>query len=273
MIDWTRRQGLVPLVFVFLALVAPSAFAEQPAGTPAPAVTAGDGPVVFAAASMKTALDAVAASWKTQSGKTVPISYASSAVLAKQIEQGAPADIFISADLQWMDYLDKAKLLKPGTRFNLLGNALVLIEPADGTSTLKIAPNFDLAGAVGDGKIAVCTIASCPGGIYAKAAFEKLGIWSAVEPKLAQADNIRNALTLVARGEAKFGVVYATDAKAEPKVRVVDTFPESSHGPIVYPAAILAESKNPDAAAFLSSLRGQAATKIFLEQGFTILDK
>ncbi|WP_020176968.1 molybdate ABC transporter substrate-binding protein [Methyloferula stellata] len=273
MLDWTRRQGLVPLVFAFLALVAPGAFAEQPAGTVAPAAAAGDGPVVFAAASMKTALDAVAATWKTQNGKSVPISYASSAVLAKQIEQGAPADIFISADLVWMDYLDKAKLLKPGTRLNLLGNTLVLIEPADGTSTLKIAPNFDLAGAVGDGKIAVCTIASCPGGIYAKAAFEKLGIWSAVEPKLAQADNIRNALTLVARGEAKFGVVYGTDAKAEPKVKVVDTFPESSHGPIVYPAAIIAGSKNPDATAFLAYMRSQAATKIFLDQGFAILDK
>jgi molybdate transport system substrate-binding protein len=273
MIDWTRRRcGFAPLVLALVALLAPGAFAESPAAAANPAATS-DGPVVFAAASMKTALDAIATAWKAQNGKNVPISYASSAVLAKQVEQGAPADIFISADLVWMDYLDKAKLLKLGTRFNLLGNALVLIEPADGTSTLKIAANFDLAGAVGDGKIAVCTIASCPGGIYAKAAFEKLGIWPAVEPKLAQADNIRNALTLVARGEAKFGVVYATDAKAEPKVKVVDTFPESSHGPIVYPAAILADSKNPDAAAFLAYLRSQAAIKIFLDQGFTILDK
>ncbi len=271
MVLWTRRGSLAPFVFALLTLLAlPAAYAETPAPSMSPASTA-DGPVVFAAASMKTALDAVATAWKAQSGKNVPISYASSAVLAKQIEQGAPADVFISADLVWMDYLDKAKLLKAGTRINLLGNALVLIEPADGTSTLKIAPNFDLASATGDGKIAVCTIASCPGGIYAKAAFEKLGVWSAVEPKLAQADNIRNALNLVARGEAKFGVVYATDAKAEPKVKVVDTFPEASHGPIVYPAALVATSANPDATAFLAYLRSQAATKIFIDQGFTIL--
>jgi len=263
MIDWTRRKlGLAALALGILAFWAPETFA-------APA----DGPVVFAAASMKTALDAVAAAWKAQTGKDVPISYASSGVLAKQIEQGAPADIFMSADLVWMDYLDKAKLLKPGTRSNLLGNTLVLIEPADGTSKIKIAPNFDLAGAVGDGKIAVCTIASCPGGIYAKAAFEKLGVWTAIEPKLAQADNIRNALNLVARGEAKFGVVYGTDAKAEPKVKVVDVFPETSHGPIVYPVALVATSTNPDAAAFLAYTRSQAATKIFLDQGFTILNK
>jgi molybdate transport system substrate-binding protein len=222
---------------------------------------------------MKTALDAIAVAWKAQGGKPVAISYASSAVLAKQIEQAAPADVFISADLVWMDYLDKAKLLKAGTRVNLVGNALVLIEPADGKSTLKIATKFDLAGDVGDGKIAVCTIASCPGGIYAKEAFEKLGVWSSVEPKLAQADNIRNALNLVARGEAKYGVVYATDAKAEPKVKVVDTFPETSHGPIVYPVAVVASSTNPAAAAFVAYLRSQESTKILTGQGFTIIGK
>lgn len=273
MIDWTRRKlGLAPIAFALMTLVAPGAFAEAPAPV-APSATATDGPVIFAAASMKTALDAIAAAWKAQGGKAPAISYASSAVLAKQIEQGAPADIFISADLQWMDYLEKAKLLKAGTRKNLLGNALVLIEPSDGTSTLKIAPNFDLAGATGDGKIAVCTITSCPGGVYAKEAFETLGVWSAVEPKLAQADNIRNAMTLVARGEAKFGVVYATDAKAEPKVKVVDTFPESSHKPIVYPIALIETSKNPDAAALMAFMRSQAAIKILSDQGFTILDK
>jgi len=272
-IDWTRRKlGSVFLVFASLALLPLGALAESPAPAAAPAATA-DGPVVFAAASLKTALDAIAADWKAQGGKAPVLSYGSSGVLAKQIEQAAPADIFISADLKWIDYLDKAKLLKPGTRSNLLGNGLVLIEPSDGTSRLKITPNFDLAGAAGDGKIAVCTIASCPGGIYAKEAFEKLGIWTAVEPKLAQADNIRNALTLVARGEAKFGVVYTTDAKAEPKVKVVDTFPDSSHSPIVYPAALLATSANPGAAAFLAYMRSQAATKIFIDQGFTILAK
>jgi molybdate transport system substrate-binding protein len=271
MIDWTRRKFSVAAVaLTCLVSLTPIAFAESQAPAAAPTATT-DGPVIFAAASLKTALDAIAEAWKAQGGKAPAISYASSGVLAKQIEQGAPADIFISADLKWVDYLDKAKLLKAGTRNNLLGNGLVLIEAADGTSQLKIAPNFDLAGATGDGKIAVCTIASCPGGIYAKEAFEKLGIWSAVEPKLAQADNIRNALTLVARGEAKFGVVYTTDAKAEPKVKVVDMFPETSHAPIIYPMAIVAASTNKNAADFLAFMRSQTATKIFVGQGFTIL--
>jgi molybdate transport system substrate-binding protein len=231
------------------------------------------GPVIFAAASMKTALDAIAAAFAAKTGETEKISYASSAVLAKQIEQGAPADIFISADLQWMDYIDKIKLVKPGTRRNLLGNALVLVEPADATSTLKIAPGFPLAGALGDSKLAVCTVTSCPAGVYGKEALENLGVWTDVEPKLAQADNVRNALMLVARGEAKFGIVYATDAKAEPKVKVVDTFPESSHKPVVYPIALLTTSTNPNAAAFAAFLTSQASVKILTDQGFTVLDR
>ncbi len=235
--------------------------------------TPSGGPVIFAAASMKTALDAIAAAWTAKNGKSPSIVYGSSAVLAKQIEQGAPADIFISADVNWMDYLDKAKLIRADTRHNVLGNALVLIEPADSGVALKIEPGFDLAGAVGDGKIAVCTIASCPGGIYAKQSLEKLGIWDKVAPKLAQADNIRSALNLVSRGEAHFGIVYATDAKADPKVKVVDIFPESTHSPVVYPVAILEASKNSDATAFVAFLSSQAATKILLDQGFTILSK
>ena len=183
------------------------------------------GPVVFAAASMKTALDAIAAAW-TKTGKPAPvISYASSGVLAKQIASGAPADLFISADEKWMDTLAKDKAIKPETRKALLGNSLVLVEPAGAAKTLKIAEGFDLAGAIGDGKLAVCTVSSCPAGIYGKEALTKLGVWSAVEAKLAQAENVRAALLLVARGEAKFGIVYATDAKAEPKVKVVDTLP------------------------------------------------
>jgi molybdate transport system substrate-binding protein len=229
-------------------------------------------PVVFAAASMKTALDAAAA-WKADTGKTVSIAYASSAVLAKQIEQGAPADIFISADLKWMDYLENAKLIRAGTRKNLFGNKLVLIEPSEADVKLEISKGFDLAGAAGDGKIAVCMIDSCPAGIYAKEALESLGVFAGVEPKLAQADNVRNALTLVSRGEAKFGIVYATDAKADPKVKVVGTFPASSHSQIVYPVALVAASANPDAALFLAYLMSQAAAKIFLEQGFEVLSK
>jgi len=230
-------------------------------------------PVVFAAASMKTALDAVANAWKADTGKRVSIAYASSAALAKQIEQGAPADIFISADLKWMDYLEKSKLIRAGTRRNLFGNRLVLIEPSDADVKLEIAKGFDLAGAAGDAKIAVCAIDSCPGGIYAKEALESLGVFAGVEPKLAQADNVRNALTLVSRGEAKFGIVYATDARADPKVKVVGTFPASSHSPIVYPVALVAASANPDAALFPAYLTSQAATKIFLEQGFEVLSK
>jgi molybdate transport system substrate-binding protein len=240
--------------------------AATPPDTAAPAV-------VFAAASMKTALDAVAAAWKADTGKTVSMAYASSAVLAKQIEQGAPADIFISADLKWMDYLDKSKLIQAGTRRDLLGNKLVLIEPSDADITLEIAKGFDLAGAAGDGKIAVCMIDSCPGGIYAKEALESLGVFAGVEPKLAQADNVRNALNLVSRGEAKFGIVYATDARADPKVKLVGTFPASSHSPIVYPVALVAASANPDAALFLAYLVSRAATKIFLEQGFDVMSK
>jgi molybdate transport system substrate-binding protein len=242
-------------------------------GAPAAPPDSKTAPVVFAAASMKTALDAVAAVWKADTGRTVSITYASSAVLAKQIEQGAPADIFISADLKWMDYLEKSKLIRAGTRKNLFGNKLVLIAPSDADVTLEIAKGFDLAGAAGDGKIAVCMIDSCPAGIYAKEALESLGVFAGVEPKLAQADNVRNALTLVSRGEAKFGIVYATDAKADPKVIVVGTFPASSHSPIVYPVALVAASANPDAALFLAYLTSQAATKIFLEQGFEILSK
>lgn len=242
-------------------------------GAPTTAPGSEPAPIVFAAASMKTALDAAAAAWKADTGKTVSIAYASSATLAKQIEQGAPTDIFISADLKWMDYLEKSKLIRAGTRRNLFGNKLVLIEPSHADVKLEIAKGFDLAGAAGDGKIAVCAIDSCPGGIYAKEALESLGVFAGVEPKLAQADNVRNALTLVSRGEAKFGIVFATDAKADPKVKVVGTFPASSHSKIVYPVALIAASANPDAAFFLAYLTSQAATKIFTGQGFEILSK
>ena len=272
-IETTRRRLLSSLVFglaIAAVVLTRSVFCGADA---AAAPDTASPPVVFAAASMKTALDAAAAAWKADTGKTVSIAYASSATLAKQIEQGAPADIFISADLNWMDYLEKAKLIRAETRQNLLGNKLVLIEPGDADVKLEIAKGFNLAGAAGDGKIAVCAIDSCPGGIYAKEALESLGVLAGVEQKLAQADNVRNALTLVARGEAKFGIVYATDAKADPKVKVVGTFPASSHSPIVYPVALIAASTNPDAAFFLAYLTSQAPTKIFLEQGFEVLSK
>lgn len=260
------RRPLAAFILTFFCVVA-----GLPLQGMAPADPAKQGPVIFAAASMKTALDAIAAAFAAKTGAAPAISYASSGVLAKQIEQGAPADIFISANVKWMDYLDKAKLLKPGTRRDLLGNALVLIEPADANTKLEIAPGFGLAAAIGDGKLAVCTVASCPAGIYGKQALVKLGIWKDVEPKLAQASNVRDALMLVARGEAKFGIVYATDAKAEPKVKVVGIFPESSHAPIVYPIAIVASSSNPAAPGFVAFMTSQAAVKILTDQGFTVL--
>jgi molybdate transport system substrate-binding protein len=227
--------------------------------------------VVFAAASMQTALDAIAPLFAKQSGTTPAVSYGSSGILAKQIEQGAPAEVFISADVKWMDELQAKKLLAPGTRRNLVGNSLVLIEPADAKVQLKITPGFDLAGAAGDGRIAVCTVESCPAGIYAKEALQKLGVWNAVEPKLAQAANVRGALSLVARGEAKLGIVYSTDAKAEPKVKVVDVFPDASHSPIIYPAAVIAGTKDRAAAAFLAFLSSPAAAKTLKGQGFRVL--
>jgi molybdate transport system substrate-binding protein len=258
------------LIFGMIALLTGvSSVAAAPKKKPATSFPV----LVFAAASMKTALDAIAEAWQKDTGKETSIVYGSSAALARQIEHGAPADVFISADLTWMDYLDKAKLLKAGTRRNLLGNQLVLIEPANDNVDLKIAEGFDLAGATGDSKVAVCTIASCPGGIYAKEALTSLGVFSKVEPKLAQADNIRTALALVSRGEAKFGIVYATDAKAEPKVKVVGVFPAESHSPIIYPGAVIAASKNPDAIAFLDFLSSPTANKILTEQGFAVLAK
>lgn len=259
---------IIAIAAFAIALVQPSQRAAAQSPPPAQSKL-----LVFAAASVETALDAIAPVFAQQKGRVASISYGSSAILAKQIAQGAPADVFISADVKWMDYLDKAKLIQPGTRRNLLGNELVLVEPADAQTELKIAPGFDLAGAAGDGKIAVCTVDSCPGGIYAKEALQKLGVWDAVAPKLAQASNIRGALNLVARGEAKFGIVYATDAKAEPKVKVVGVFPADSHSPIIYPVAVVASSKNPDAAVFAAFLTSQAAVKILTEQGFTILSK
>jgi molybdate transport system substrate-binding protein len=269
----TRRHCGVFLLGLALAGVSFGGQLWGAEGVPAGAVGTAKAPAAFAAASMKTALDAVAAAWKGSTGRDVSITYGSSATLAKQIEQGAPADIFISADLQWMDYLEKAKLIQAGTRRNRFGNRLVLIEPASAATKLVITTGFDLTGATGDGKIAVCAIDSCPGGIYAKQALDSLGVFASVEQHLAQTDNIRSALALVARGEARFGIVYATDAKSDPSVRVVGTFPESSHSPIIYPVALTAASTNPDAALFLAYLTSQAATKIFLEQGFEILTR
>jgi molybdate transport system substrate-binding protein len=226
--------------------------------------------VVFAAASLKNALDDVNAAFTKAAGIKVAASYASSAVLIKQIENAAPADIFVSADLEWMDYGAQKKLLNTGTRFNLLGNKLVLIASKDSSfGTLTIGPNFDLAKLAGDGRIATGDVKSVPAGMYAKAALEKLNAWKAAEPKLAMTENVRVALTLVARGEAPFGIVYETDAKVEPSVKIVGVFSENSHPPIIYPAAATVTTKGTDAKKYLDFLRTGTAQVIFERYGFT----
>jgi len=227
---------------------------------------------VFAAASLKTALDAANAAYQKSTGSKVIVSYAASSALAKQIEHGAPADIFISADLDWMNYLEKAKLIKNETRFNLLGNRLVLIAPKSSTAALKIEPGFDLAGVLGNNRLAMANYESVPAGKYGAAALEKLGVWKDVKPKVASAANVRAALALVAEGEAPFGIVYETDAAAEPKVKIVGVFPEDTHPPIIYPIAVTASTQNALAAdAFIKYLKSPEGQEAFTKQGFTIL--
>jgi molybdate transport system substrate-binding protein len=204
----------------------------------------------------------------------VNTSYAASSALAKQIEQGAPADVFISADTNWMDYLAARKLIAPATRTDLLGNALVLTAAKDSKiEHVDIGPGFDLAKLAGDGRIAVADVRAVPAGLYAKAALEKLGAWTAAQPKLAQAENVRAALAYVARGEAPLGIVYATDAKVEPGVKIVGTFPQSSHPPIVYPVAAMTGRDDAAVKHYLDFLRGQAARAIFDKFGFSVLAK
>ena len=226
---------------------------------------------VFAAASMKNALDDIDAAYTAKTGVKVSASYAASSVLAKQIEQGAPADLFISADLDWMDYVAKKDLINADTRVNLLGNRIVLIAPKESKATIEVKQGFELGKALAGGKLAMANVEAVPAGKYGKAALEKLGVWAAVEPKVAQAENVRAALALVASGEAPFGIVYQTDATAEPKVKVVDTFPEDSHKPIIYPIAQLTGSKAPLAADFLAYLKSPEATVLFDKAGFKIL--
>jgi molybdate transport system substrate-binding protein len=227
--------------------------------------------VVFAAASLKNALDDAAHAFEQQGGARVKISYAASPQLAKQIENGAPADIFVSADLDWMDYLQKRNLIEPATRKNLLGNRLVLVAPADSTVKVDIRPGFDLAGLLKGGRLAMADPDSVPAGKYGKAALEKLGVWNTVQPHVAGAENVRAALLYVDRKETPLGIVYATDAASDPKVKIVGVFPGNTHPPIIYPVALTASSKNPEAAKFLAFLESPAAKPAFETQGFTVL--
>ncbi|KQW19192.1 molybdenum ABC transporter substrate-binding protein [Afipia sp. Root123D2] len=227
----------------------------------------------FAAASMKNALDEANAAYTAKTGVKIVASYAASSVLTKQLEQAAPADVFVSADTAWMDYAIQKNAINEATRVNLLGNKIVLIAPKDSMiDKVDIRQGFDLAKLAGDGKIATGDVTSVPVGKYAKAALEKLGSWQAAQPKFAMAENVRAALTLVSRGEAVLGIVYETDAKVDPGVKIVGAFPESSHPPIIYPVAATATA-NTDTVAYLAFLRSSTAKAIFEKYGFTFLIK
>src|ERR1700756_5665454 len=227
--------------------------------------------VVFAAASLKDALDEVNVDYRREKGQETATSYAASSTLAKQIEAAAPADIFISADLDWMDYLAKKNLIKLETRANLLGNELVLIAPANSTVSLAIAPNFLFAQALGNGRLAIADPNAVPAGKYGKAALEALGVWSSITDRLAPAENVRATLALVSRGETPLGIVYQTDADSDKGVKIIGTFPENTHPPIIYPIAVVASSTNPAALGYLAYLKSPAAGSIFKKQGFTVL--
>ncbi|HKU86391.1 MAG TPA: molybdate ABC transporter substrate-binding protein [Casimicrobiaceae bacterium] len=224
--------------------------------------------LVFGAASLKEALDEQAKRFAESTGDKVTVSYAASSALARQIANGAPADLFISADLDWMDYLDERKLLRPNTRIELLRNALVLIAPAASGTKLAIRPGFPLAEALGRERLAMADPDIVPAGKYGRRALERLGVWSSVEQRVARAENVRAVLALVSRGEAPFGIVYATDARADKGARIVDTFPADSHPAIVYPAAIVAASASPAAKPLLDYLQSAAARPVWERYGF-----
>jgi molybdate transport system substrate-binding protein len=216
-------------------------------------------------------VDEVNAACASDVGETATISYAASSALAKQIEEGAPADIFVSADLDWMAYLSEKGLVRKATETRLLGNRIALIAPATSPATIRIATDFDLAGLLGDGRLAMANVQSVPAGKYGKEALEKLGVWTSVKGRVAQAENVRAALALVSTGEAPLGIVYQTDAAADPRVKVIGTFPEDSHAPIVYPVAQTAESSDEQAPAFLECLQSAKARTLFEKQGFAVL--
>jgi molybdate transport system substrate-binding protein len=257
-------------------LCASSALAGAPDPKAAPAEEAPATILVFAAASLAEPVVEISRAFATrgaQPGEAAPArvavrtSFAASSVLAKQIEAGAPADVFLSADTEWLDYLDERHLMRPGTRVNLLGNELVLIAPADSAVQLTLAPHVDLAGALAGGRLATGDPDSVPVGRYALAALMKLGTWDSVAPRLVRAENVRAALEYVARGEATLGIVYRTDALAEKRVRLVDVFPADSHPPIVYPVALTARASS-QAATFEAFLESDAARQIFVRYGF-----
>lgn len=249
------------LLLIAVSLASTAARAQDNAGL-----------TVFAAASLKEALDEAAAAYRKQTGVPVRVSYAASSALARQIEQGAPADVFFSADLEWMDYLQQRNRLDVATRRSLLGNRLVLIAPRASKARVDLKRPATLLAALGDGRLAVGQTRTVPAGKYAKASLESLSLWNGVRPRLAESESVRAALMLVARGETPLGIVYASDAKAEPDVRVVATFPEESHPPIVYPVAALRGARAAQAARFVQWLASPAAGALFTKRGFAVKD-
>lgn len=255
----TRRTWIAGLLLALTAGTLPARAAEEPV-------------VVFAAASLKNALDEASAAWTKETGKTTRIAYAGSNALAKQIEAGAPADLFISADRAWMDYAEKNGTIRPASRVDVLRNAIVLIATKGAHKTIALEPGVDLSAALAGGRLAMGNVEAVPAGKYGKAALEKLGAWDKVKGQVAQAENVRAALLLVSRGEAPLGIVYATDAASDPGVETVATFPADSHPPIVYPAAVTQDAPNADgAAAFLGFLRSPTARPFFERQGFVVI--
>lgn len=250
------RRGFVASALAALALVG------------APLQAAPRAPVVLAAASLQESLSAVADAWARHGHPRPVISFAASSALARQVEAGAPADLFFSADEDWMNYLDQRHLLRGGSRVSLLTNAMVLVAPAASRLRLTVAPRFPLAQALGNGRLAMADPDSVPAGKYGREALTALGVWGQVEPKVARAENVRAALALVARGEAPLGIVFATDARATPGVRVVSAFSPRSHAPISYPVAGLARATNPEGEGFRRFLMGGEAKAIFRRYGF-----
>ncbi|WP_320177893.1 molybdate ABC transporter substrate-binding protein [Roseovarius pacificus] len=237
----------------------------------APATVLAEEITVFAAASMTNAMAEIEERFEAETGHDLLVSLAGSSALARQIQQGAPADVFISANPGWMDALEEDGLLEPGTRFDLLNNAIVLIAHGTDADKVEIGPEMDLPALLAGGKLAMALVDAVPAGMYGKAALEHLGQWETVAPQVVQADNVRAALALVSLGEAPYGIVYATDAVADDKVTVVATFPKDSHPPIVYPAADIAGRDTGAEAEFLDYLRGPVARAAFERQGFVVV--
>jgi molybdate transport system substrate-binding protein len=238
----------------------------------APLRASADDLVVFAAASLAGALDRVAEAWTAETRHRAVIAYAGSSALARQIQAGALADVFIAASVEWMDAVEASGDLREGSRRDLLGNTLVLIAHGRDAASVAIDENLDLAGMLGDERLAMALVDAVPAGVYGRAALSSLGLWESVEPLVAQADNVRGALAFVAQNEAPLGIVYGTDAAVDENVSIIGTFPAGSHPPIRYPAGVTAQSSHPEADAFVAFLGSDAARDIWTEYGFSVPD-